>query len=183
MNENADARTVIGRIHSSPTRAVIAVSGGGANAIAWLLAAPGASRTVLEAIVPYGAASMTEWIGVEPAQSTSVETAQAMAVASYRRALHLREDGARVVGLGGTAALVTDRPKRGAHRCHIAWHDGATGAAHSLVLAKGERDRDGEEQVVSRLVLVALAEACGFDAALPVGLLPAELIEVSRDDR
>ena len=49
---------------------------------------------------------------------------------------------------------------------------------YSLKLAKGRRDRDGEEDVVSRLVLAALARACGAEIELPLGLLPEERLEV-----
>lgn len=181
MSEITETRALIERIHADPTHCVIAVSGGGVSAIALLLAVPGASRTVLEAIVPYAGSALTDWLGVAPRQSSSTETARAMAVAAYHRALQLRSDGIAVIGLGGTAALASDRPKRGDHRCHVAWHDGARGATHSLLLAKGARDRDGEEEVVSRLVLLALAEACGLTATLSLGLLPTEHVEVSRD--
>ena len=43
--------------------AVLVVTGGGAQALADLFAVPGASRTVLEALVPYGDRSMREfWV-------------------------------------------------------------------------------------------------------------------------
>jgi hypothetical protein len=34
-------------------------------------------------------------------------------------------------------------------------------------MAKGARDRDGEEQLVAAIIIVAIARACGLDAALP----------------
>lgn len=40
-------------IHDSPTRVVLGISGGGSRAITDLLEVPGASRTVLDAAVPY----------------------------------------------------------------------------------------------------------------------------------
>ena len=44
---------LITTIHAAPQLAVIAVAGGGSLAVAWLLAVPGASRTLLESVVPY----------------------------------------------------------------------------------------------------------------------------------
>ena len=46
---------LVQQIHDSPTRIVLAASGGGSRAIADLLEVPGGSRTLLEAIVPYSA--------------------------------------------------------------------------------------------------------------------------------
>ena len=82
----------------------------------------------------------------------------------------LREDNSPVVGLACTATIATDRPKRGEHRCHIAVWDAAGCTAFNLRLAKGHRDRAGEEELVSQLVVHALALACGVECELPPGL-------------
>ena len=50
---DAKLREAIEGIHASPTKAVIAATGGGAQALAWLLGVPNASNTVLEITVPY----------------------------------------------------------------------------------------------------------------------------------
>ncbi len=182
MNDTpADVRALVERIHATPTMAVVVVSGAGARALAWLLGVPGASRTLLEASVPYARAAMVEFLGCEPAEYVSPQTAVAMAEAAHRRAAHLRgadHPEARVVGLACTATIATDRPKRGAHRCSVASVGSAGCSTYDLVLTKGTRDRNGEEQVVSRLVLHALAEACGLPAALALGLLDGERLDV-----
>jgi nicotinamide mononucleotide (NMN) deamidase PncC len=165
-------------IHASPELAVIALAGAGGQALAWLLGVPGASKTVLEAIVPYGRRAMIEFLGREPAQYVSPETARDMAESAYRRALLLREGREPVVGLACTATLATDRPKRGDHRCCVAARDDVGVTTYSLVLAKGRRDRSGEEDVASRLFLRVLAESCGLEPDLPLGLLDGEHLEV-----
>ena len=119
---------LVQKIHDSPPQAVLAVSGAGSQAVAWLLGVAGASRTILEVVVPYGSLSMIDFIGHEPSQYVSVETATDMARAAYNRAVRLRESTVPVVGLGCTATIATDRPKRGEHRCCIATWD-ETGAA------------------------------------------------------
>lgn len=86
------------------------------QAPAWLLAVPGASRTVLEVRVPYSTGSLTEVLGHEPVQYASQETAMEMAKAAYRHAANLSPFGADIVGVGCTCALATDRFKKGEHR-------------------------------------------------------------------
>jgi len=46
-------REIIQHIHDSPLQAVLVVSGGGSQALAWLMSVPGATRTVLEVTLPY----------------------------------------------------------------------------------------------------------------------------------
>ena len=173
-------RRLMERVHSSPRMAVVAVAGAGSQAMAWLMAVPSASNTVLEGIIPYGRGSMADFLGHEPSEYVSPETAAAMAKAAYRRALRLREADEPVVGVGCTATIVTDRPKRGEHRCYVATWDDTWATTYGLILSKGGRDRPGEEDVVSRLVLRALAESCGVGPELPLDLLDTEQLEVHR---
>jgi nicotinamide mononucleotide (NMN) deamidase PncC len=175
---------LVEQIHATPHKAVVVVAGAGTQGLAWLMEVPGASRTLLEALVPYGRQSMVQFLaggktslGEEPAQYVSVPTAQAMARAAYRRGMALREDASPVVGLACTATILTDRPKRGDHRCCIAAWDQDGVATYNLVLAKGRRDRAGEEGVVSRLLLHALARACGLQPGLSLELVDTEEVE------
>ena len=169
---------IVGRIHDAPPKAVIAVAGAGSRAVAWLFDGAGASRTVLEVVVPYWRLSMIEFLGEEPDQIVSQETARGMARAAYRRAVVLNDNSSPVVGLACTATIATDRPKRGEHLCHVATWDDAGTAFYSLLLAKGSRDRAGEEDLVSRLVVQALAQACGLEAELPLELSDSDHLKV-----
>jgi hypothetical protein len=82
--------------------------------------------------------------------------------------------GTDLVGLGATAALVSDRPRRGEHRFHVAFANPA-GIAHcTCVLAKGRRDRAAEEDLVARAIVLWLARACGVAAASPRSLIDAD---------
>ena len=80
---------LVQQIHDSPTRIVLAASGGGSRAIADLLEVPGGSRTLLEAVVPYSAPAMVAWLGGSPDESCSAATARAMAVVAFQRARSL----------------------------------------------------------------------------------------------
>ena len=171
-------------VHASPSRFVIAVTGGGSVAVSRLLSVPGASRTLLEAVVPYSSRSLADWLKREPEQYCSRKTALAMATVAWRRAVALtgtENDGnetATVVGVGCTASLASDRPKRGSHRCWIATHSSRETRLHALTLAKGARGRVEEEEVVGQCVLRALAEASGIEKLVDVDLLEDETIVV-----
>ena len=175
-----DVQEIVARIHDSPHRAVLAVAGAGSRALAWLLGRPGASRTVLEAVVPYGPKSMMDFLGFEPAQAVSRDIARVMAKAAYRRAQCLSESDAPLVGLACTAALTTDRSRRGQNRCHVAAWDDAGWTAYDLLLEKGRRDREAEEEIASRLVLLALAAACGLQEVPDLALTDGDSLETTR---
>ena len=57
---------LVAQIHHSAGRVVFSLSGGGARAISALTEVPGASRTLLEAVVPYSRASLVQWLGPPP---------------------------------------------------------------------------------------------------------------------
>ena len=165
-----DIKDIVGKIHGSPQQAVVAVAGAGSQAVAWLFAVAGASRTMLEVVVPYGRLSMIDFVGHEPAQFVSEDAARSMAEAAYKRAVRLNEGDSPVVGLACTATIATDRVKRGEHRCHVATWDESGSTSYNLRLNKGLRDRAGEEELVSRLVVSALAQACGIEDQLQLDL-------------
>lgn len=169
---------VVAQIHDTPQQSVLAVAGAGNYALAWLLGVGGASRTVLETRVPYGYLAMTDFLGgYAPDQTVSADTARRMARAAWSRGMALREQDAPIVGLACTATIATDRTKRGEHRAFIATWDDHAAVTDSVVLEKGLRDRAGEEDVVSRLVITAIARACGVSAELDLGLAASEGIE------
>lgn len=166
-------RQTIAEMHASGRQAVLAITGGGSGAIAELLRVPGGSRLLLDAVVPYDLRALTAFLGFEPAQACSVETAVAMARRARARAAMFAAPGALRVGLGATAGLVTDRPRQGEHRCHIAVATDAGTDVHSIVLEKGRRDRPAEEDLVARAIVLCLAGGCGIGAPSPSVLLEA----------
>ncbi len=171
-------RTLITKIHATPTLAVLVVTGGGVQAVADLLAVPGASRTVLEALVPYSQASQAAFLGQAVDQSVTAEAGAVLAQAAYRRAIELHESATvPVIGLACTAALATDRPKKGDHRAHIGLTTTGGTTVSSVILHKGARDRTGEEQVVSDLIVSILAQACGLEERAHSGLFVEFLAE------
>ena len=147
-------------LHDSPWRGAFHLTGG-AGFLSELLGVAGASRTVLEAKVPYAAASLAELLGGQPEQACSGPTARAMAMAALQRALQLAQSaepstvgdaeapsahpntvnvpGAdHIFGFAATASLATDRAKRGPCRAHVAVQTLAQTSHASLALS-GER--------------------------------------------
>src|SRR5690348_13075446 len=170
----ASWQQLIAALHASGRRAALAITGGGSGAVGELLRVPGGSRLLIEAQVPYDTQALATFLGFTPEQASSADTAIAMARAARARAAKLVPTGTDLVGLGATAALVSDRPRRGEHRFHIACASVA-GITHcTCVLAKGRRDRAAEEDLVSRAIVLFLASACGVAAPSPRSLLDAD---------
>lgn len=165
---------LISAVHASGRKAALAITGGGSGAIGELLRVPGGSRLLVEAQVPYDTRALTLFLGVAPEQASSAATAIAMALSARTRAARLAPADADLVGLGATAALVSDRPRKGEHRFHIACAT-SQGIAHCTAkFAKGRRDRAAEEDLVAKAIVLWLARACGVDAPSPRSLLDAD---------
>lgn len=63
-----DVSALVAELHKTSHRTVIATSGAGTYAVAWLLGVPGASNTVLEALSPYSFAAFDVLLGRTPKQ-------------------------------------------------------------------------------------------------------------------
>lgn len=174
---DAATRHLIEAIHRAPYQCVLAVTGGGAGAVAELLSVPGGSRTILEAAVPYHEQALIDCLGHRPEHFCSAPVGRDLARRAYERAGWL-VSGKTVVGLGCTASLATDRPKHGDHRFYISVRSAEGTRDYSLILTKGARDREAEEAVLDAVLLNALAEAFGIAERLEVTLLPGEEVKV-----
>ena len=171
---DASWRQLISALHGSGRKAALAITGGGSGAIGELLRVPGGSRLLIEAQVPYDEHALAAFLGFSPAQACSADTAIAMAQSARARATRFVPAGGDLVGLGATAALVSDRPRRGEHRFHIAFANAVRIGHCTCVMAKGRRDRAGEEDLVSRAIVLWLARACGTAAPSPRSLFDAD---------
>lgn len=194
MSEMA-ASELVRKIHAAGVQIVLAITGGGSRAIAELLEVPGGSRTLLEAVVPYSSEALVQFLGGKPEQFCSARTARGMAMAGFQRGRALaatspsppaplpsRERGELelIVGVGCTASLVSDRPKAGAHRVHVAFQTAGATVTYSLELAKGRRSRAEEERIAARMVLTVVAEAAGLNERLALPVVVVERMESTR---
>jgi nicotinamide mononucleotide (NMN) deamidase PncC len=159
---------LIEQVHASGKQFVVAITGGGSGAISDLLEVPGGSASVLEAIVPYSARALEHWLGGPPDQYCSERTARAIAMAAFERARQLSDaDPYTLLGIGATASLVSNRPKRGPHRVHVAWQTADTTATVSYEFDKGVRTRYEEEAAATTIIVDAIADACGVTGRTP----------------
>ncbi len=181
MTQLSDVMDLVRQIHECRISSCIAVTGVGTQAVAWLFAVPGASRTILDVQVPYSAASLYQYIGKETPQHVSSEVAMLMAESARARALTLPRAGRprpddRFIGLACTGAVATDRIRRGEDRAVVAWTDGKETATCTLSFNKSLRNRASEERDSSLLIVNCLAEACGIERRIPIELLQGERI-------
>lgn len=178
------------KIHSVPGKGCVVVTGAGIRAISDLFAQPGTSRTILEAQVPYARRALDEFVGVRANQHVSAEEALLIAESALRRARHLADDedsgeataGQLLFGVGCTAAVATDRDRRGEDRAHVAWvagdeSGGTRSGGTSVWFDKNVRTRAEEDAVVSAIVLNSIAEAIGVDERLAVNVLETERLD------
>lgn len=149
----------VAAIHASPLQASLVVTGGGTSALSALLTQPGASATVLEAGIPYAATALREFLGVAADQACSEQTARAMAMVAFQRARRLAPDAGSLAGIAATAALATNRRRRGTDRIHIAIQTADYTSVVSELLTSDTRA--GQEARCCTLLLDAIADAAG----------------------
>jgi len=158
-----DQQNFVERIHGSGRRLVLALTGGGSGAIPALLEVPGASASVLKAIVPYSSRSLQQWLGGAVDQYCSEKTARAMAMRAFESARQLANDNPFLLcGIGATASLATNRPKRGPRRVHIAWQTATTTTVTTCHFNFADGNRALEERICTQLILSAAAQACAL---------------------
>ena len=179
---NTTTTTNLMRGNTPHARISLNVAGGCATAVQWLLAVPRASNTVLDAKVLYSRESVAEalastgntWSQTSERETThfcSRDTAKDLAKAAYRNAIEVHyarrktttttnDDVAsakRVLGVGATCAFVSNRPKKGEHRCFVSvWSKfGVTTRKVTLDKESG-RSREEEDRVASECLVRAV---------------------------
>ncbi len=184
MPDHDREERAIATIHEQGLPMVLAVTGGGSGLISALLRVPGASRTVLEAIVPYSQASLVDWLGAVPENFCSAETARAMAMRAYSSARNLakreQQHAEPVLGLACTAGLATTVPKRGDHRIHWALQAKDRTVSKYLRLEKNRRSRQEEEHLAMQMGLNLLLEELELPTGESLTLISEEHITTER---
>lgn len=174
-----DIRHLVELIHDADGELVLVSAGAGTQALAWLVGVAGASRTLLEALIPYNSAAFTDFLGQAADQYVSAETGRKLAGRALSRAHWLIQADTLLIGVACTAAIATDRPKRGDHRAHITVWTPERIISIYLKLDKGLRDREGEETLVSRVILNTIAAAYGLDYRLKLETRTGDLLETT----
>ncbi|MCC7300574.1 MAG: CinA family protein [Verrucomicrobia bacterium] len=148
----------IERILNSGYRAAFVLTGGGSGALNALLSTPGASRFVTEAHVPYSTEALERFLGEKPEHSVSPATASKLAQTAVRG----QDTG--VLGISCSAALMTDRERRGDDRAFICIK---TAESEKLfILGFSKTSRAEQEALLSDWLLVLIAQATGAERGL-----------------
>ncbi|KAL0487920.1 hypothetical protein AKO1_015190 [Acrasis kona] len=174
---NQTITNIIQHIHQNGKRKlVLFCTGAGSTCSSWLLSVSGASRTILESTVPYSYKATEHILGSLPKNFVSTETAIGLAKKAYDRAIYLNfqtalnpsnesivgtfvERAQEVIGVGCTAAIVTDRDRKGKNHAYVGVYSNSGCSTFELVMNKGFRSRQEEENMVSSLILKAIAQS------------------------
>jgi len=179
---NSDLEYSITRIHNSKTKLVMSVSGVGSQSINWLLSVPGASKTLIEATIPYSNESLNRYIGEVPRQYVSKTTALSMAKAAYIQGVQYGNHEIDIIGVSCTGAISTNRKRRGDNQAFIGlWGPRLKYVAH-LILEKGERNRVEEEELVSSLIVQYIEEKLLGNSVLNMELNKLESVSVDETE-
>ena len=156
----------------------VTATGGGTAVVADLFTVPGSSNSLMHASIPYSHSALSELLdgpqdehSPTNTHSCSKETAILMAKAVFKKTVsQLLADNSgqfdilsetNIFGMGCTAALVSSRPKRGLHRCHVSSFSSQNILrTWEVCFRKGLRTRRQEDYACSRLLLDALATSC-----------------------
>lgn len=155
----AEASPLLAALKARERRIVMIAAGGGSAAIPALVALPGASEVVLEALVPSSRLASDAILGGPQESYCSSRAARRLAMAAWERCGRYGAPADRAVGVASTASLATTVPKRGDHRIIVAVQTLRETSVASLVLAKGARTRAEEEALAATLVLARIAES------------------------
>ena len=155
-------RRLVLRIHETETRAVLAITGGGTEAIGELLRHGQGSSTLLEAVVPYDPQAFRDFVKGTPTKYCSQEAASDLAAAAYNRARKLADKGP-VVGVGVTCSLTKDEEREGRkHHAYIAVQSDDSTYECEVRLDDVVRTRVEQESRVAEAVIGCLARMCGI---------------------
>jgi nicotinic acid mononucleotide adenylyltransferase/nicotinamide mononucleotide (NMN) deamidase PncC len=181
-----EIKELVHHILSSEYQFVLAITGGGTEAIGELLRYGGGSATLLEAVVPYSQQALDELTGRKPEKYASTRTARAMAMAAFQRARLLQGSGQKgvqhVLGIGATCTLaISGERKERQHELHMAVQSLQNTTTYSTFFLE-KRDREHEEELVSRSIINMIASACGVDVGIAdgTGLSSLEKTQIRR---
>ncbi len=150
----------IEQLHDSPWRGVFYVTGGGSLLLSNLLSVPGASKTVLDARVPYAESALADLLGSEPEQACSSLASRMLAMKAYSNAGEL-DDSPHLFGLGVTASLATNRVKRGRLRAFVALQTADKSQVTEIRFSK-DQARESQESEVADVALQKLGIGLGI---------------------
>jgi nicotinic acid mononucleotide adenylyltransferase len=183
VDNSIEILNLVKMIHNSPQKIVLAVTGGGTEAIGELLRHGKGSDTILEAIVPYSKEALIDFIGKEPIRYASPDTAKDIAMSAYRRALYLnakQESTSHeiLIGIGVTSKLTNVENEREGrkHEIHFAYQSYYKTGTSSMYL-KSSTTREEQEHITSDFIIEKVGRICVPDKKIELVSLNDTLVE------
>lgn len=147
------------------------MTGGGMNAISLLTNHGGASKSLLEAYIPYLKQSLDEFLDSKIEHACCEETSILMAKKGYQRVCELfltstqsfhQLNDVNMFAVSCAAALATTRSKLGDHKCYVSIATESVVKTYHCIFNKNIRSRYEEDMIVSRLIILAIADQCNI---------------------
>lgn len=161
-------KSLVLKIHETPHKAVLAITGGGAEAIGELLRYGGGSATLLEAVVPYDQKAFDSFVRGTPDKYCSPGAARDLAMAAFQRGVGFANTSENIVGIGASSSLVKDGERVGReHHAYIAVQTAYETTSYTLSLHGNDYSREQEERLVAEAILKALGAACKVEEYKP----------------
>ncbi len=151
---------LVGKIHDTPHKVVLAVTGGGTEVVSKLLRYGGGSNTVLDAVIPYSNAALDSFVGGKPDKYCSADTARLMAMAAFMRARKFDQVNP-LIGLGVTCSLARGGPEREGRTHHVFIACQTCETTFTWAADLKNTGRLAQEEVVAQVSLHILAAFCG----------------------
>ena len=161
MTGVSPAWTKVEALFSTDTYLSLATTGGGVELLTWLLNHPGASGCMLEARVPYHHRALREYLQAPGPHGSNQRTARNMAIRAFSRGCRFSEAEATTMGLGCSAALATNRVRRGEDRAFVALRRLAE-LRFSVLRFGGGSGRVEQEEALSNYCLDLICETSGL---------------------
>jgi len=189
VKDTIDTTSFFDEVYAMNPRNLFSVycTGGASSVISSMVTVPGCSNSLIQAVVPYSLSSLQKTCidgGVKledlPRSYCSMEMANSMADASYRKTIELilaeNKDITVLVkdnifGVSCTAALVSKTLKKGKHRVHVAVTNSVSTRMYYMELEKGLRSRLQEDLLSSYLVMKAISDSLHSPVAFDIDSL------------
>ena len=154
-------KDLILKIHGSGKKIVLAITGGGAEAIGELLRHGQGSNTLLEAVVPYNQKAFDDFVRGTPDKYCSPGAARDLAMAAFQRGINLAGTHENIIGIGASSSLVKDDEREGReHHAYIGVQTADMTSTYILKLDGLGYTREEEEFLVGKAIIDIIADNC-----------------------
>ena len=154
-------KDLVKKIHATPYKAVVAITGGGTEAIGELLRHGDGSKTLIEAVVPYDQTAFDAFVRGRPDKYCSPGAARDLAMAAFQLGVNRIGNHENMIGVGCSASLVKDIEREGReHHAYIAIQTADETTSYTVVLHGHGLCREEEETITAEAIIKALAAAC-----------------------